>query len=61
MKNTSNDPRTRAQQLKDHYQSHFIKYNEEKTSNIFCNYFCKLEYISVECHLRKESKKSKVA
>jgi hypothetical protein len=36
----SNDPRKRAQELKSHCQSHFVKSSEKKVTNVFCNYCC---------------------
>jgi hypothetical protein len=43
-----NDPKTRAQELKSHYQSHFVQDSEKKPYNEFYNYCCKLGHISIE-------------
>jgi hypothetical protein len=48
-----NDSLKRDQELKNHYNSHFIQGSGVKPSNIICNYYYKVGHISLECQLRK--------
>jgi hypothetical protein len=57
---SSNDPKRRAQELKSHYQTHFVKGSEKKTTTVFYNYCCNIGHTSIECELRKGSNNSKV-
>jgi hypothetical protein len=60
VKNISKDPRARAQELKDHYKSHFVQNSDKFFLKIFYNYYCQLGHISVECKLRKRNNKIKI-
>jgi hypothetical protein len=57
----SNDLRTRIQELKNDYHSHFVQSSDKKYLKTFCSYYCKLAHISIECKFRKGSNKTKVA
>jgi hypothetical protein len=58
--NFSYDPLKRAQELKNHYHSHFVQNCYLKSSNIFYNYCCKVGHISVECQFRKGNNNTSV-
>jgi superoxide dismutase len=56
----SNNPRTQAQELKNHYHYLFVQSSDKRPSNVFCNYCCKLGHISFECQLRKKNNNTNI-
>lgn len=50
----------KTQELKKHYQTHFIKGSTNKLSCIFCNHYCRLCHILFECEFRNRDNSTKV-
>jgi hypothetical protein len=47
--------RLRKEEYSNHYKSHFVKSTDKISSPscTFCNYYCKIGHISLECPFRK--------
>jgi hypothetical protein len=55
-KNISKEKRkTQAQGLKESYQNIFVKGSKKSQTCIFCNYYCHIGHISLDCKLKKEN------
>jgi hypothetical protein len=56
IKNISKEkPKTQAQGLKESYQNTFVKGSKKSQTCVFCNYYCHIGHISLDCKLRKEN------
>jgi hypothetical protein len=57
---TSSSKLPKAQELTSHFKSHFVQEKCHVPTRIFCNYYCKIGHISLDCDFRKRSNKNVV-
>jgi hypothetical protein len=50
----------KAQEFTSHFKSHFVQEKYHVPTRIFCNYYCKICHISLDCDFRKRSNKNVV-
>jgi outer membrane cobalamin receptor len=48
-------PNTQAQELKETYQNIFVKGSNKSQTCVFCNYYCHIGHISLDCKFRKKN------
>jgi hypothetical protein len=51
---------SKPQELTSHFKSHFVQEKCHVPTRIFCNYYCKIGHISLDCDFRKRNNKNVV-